>query len=72
MNFKCDNFFFQQIGKSQTVDELAENVNDEEIQTILNDLGANTVHLGMDKKNWYKKIILRHIPIDCKVSTGRV
>ncbi|XP_068744490.1 G2/M phase-specific E3 ubiquitin-protein ligase-like isoform X2 [Montipora capricornis] len=54
----------EKIGKSQTVDELAENVKDEEIQTILNDLGANTVHLGIDKKNWYKKIILRHVLID--------
>ncbi|XP_068758132.1 G2/M phase-specific E3 ubiquitin-protein ligase-like [Montipora capricornis] len=54
----------EKIDKSQTVDKLAENVNDEEIQTILNDMGASTVHFGIDKKNWYKKIILRHILID--------
>ena len=41
-----------------------ENLNDEEIQTILNDLGANTVHLEVDKKNWYEKIILCPVLID--------
>lgn len=31
---------------------------------ILNDLGVNIVYLGMDKKNWYKKIIFCYVFID--------
>lgn len=58
------NIFFEQIANSATLEELEENLSDEEIQAILNDLGASTVPSGIDKKDWYKKIILHHVLID--------
>ena len=44
--------------------ELKERLYDEEIQTILSDLGASPVPSRIEQKDWYKKIILRHVLID--------
>ena len=44
--------------------ELKERLYDEEIQTILSDLGASPVPSSIEQKDWYKKIILRHVLID--------
>ena len=44
--------------------ELKERLYDEEIQTSLSDLGASPVPSRIEQKDWYKKIILRHVLID--------
>ena len=44
--------------------ELKERLYDEEIQTILSDLGASPVPSRIEQKDWYKKSILRHVLID--------
>ncbi|CAH3133273.1 unnamed protein product [Porites lobata] len=54
----------QKIEQSTSVKELKERLYDEEIQTILSDLGASPVPSSIEQKDWYKKIILRHVLID--------
>lgn len=46
------------------MDELKERLNDEEIQQILEGQGASTFPKKLEKKDWYVKIIVRHLLVD--------
>ena len=61
-NLKC--YVFWQIINATTIEELQGYLNDQAIQQILDAQGASPVPSSLDKKEWYGKVITRHILVD--------
>ncbi|XP_078361567.1 G2/M phase-specific E3 ubiquitin-protein ligase-like [Oculina patagonica] len=54
----------EQIADSATLSQLQECLDDEEIQAIVEGQGATTFVKSIDEKEWYVRIILRHLLVD--------